>query len=274
MKPSELSLQLRLIASAIDVAEQPSWRRVANAIAGVLFATDKSLALSVREALHAEIEKLMPGVFALYDTNPGGKGYKAGYVSFGLVPAQWKDEGIIGGILIQADYDPKSFRSEAPDPPDEKFEHSKKGGIVELAITGCYYNKLQGGGCDPDVAVGIVGLSGADVYVDAKEKVISIELVDPGMLKDGLASIVKDIAANPPDYAQSEERKRKNDSPTGSPASLLKWLSQNNRSSVGRSEIDALARAQSAKTGKAMGNAKRDIEDFFKKRGWAIDPNA
>lgn len=274
MKPSELSLQLRLVASAIDVAEQPSRRRVANAIAGILFATDKSLALSVREALHAEIEKLMPGVFSLYDTNPGGKGYKHGYISFGLVPAQWKSEGIIGGILIQADYDPKSFRSEAPDPPDEKFEHSQKGGTIELTVTGCYYNKLKGGGCDPEVAVGIVGLSGADVYVDAKEKVISVELVDPGMLKSGMESIIKDISAHPPDYAQSEERKRKDDVPTSSPKALQQWLVKNQRSDVGKSELEALARAISARTGKAYSNALSDVTDYFRSKQWPVNPNA
>lgn len=274
MEPDQLSFALREIAAAMDSAEQPSRHRVAAAIAGLLFATDKSLALTIRESLHAEIEKLLPGKFEIYDTNPDGKGWRAGYVSFGLGPSQWKDEGIIGGVLIQADYDPKSFRSEAPDAPGDDFKHTQGGGIVELAITGCYYNKLQGGGCDSDTAVGIVGLGGADVYVDAKEQVISVDVVDPGMMKEGLESIIKSISSNPPDYAQSEKRKKKQRSPTGSPQSLLAWLVQQQRSDVGQSEIDALANAQAAKGGKAIGNAKRDITEFFPSRGWSVNPNA
>lgn len=273
MEPDKLSLCLKRLASFLDRGAVTR-EAAASAINGLILATDKSLALAVREALHAEIEKLMPGKFELYDTNPDGKGWRAGYVSFGLGPSQWKDEGIIGGVLIQADYNPKLFRSEAPEPADPKFQHSQGGGILELTITGCYYNKLQGGGCDSDTAVGVVGLSGADVYVDDKESVFQIDIVDPGMMTAGLDKIIREISSNPPDYAQSEGRKRKSRAPTGSPQSLMAWLVQQNRSDVGQSEIDALANAQSAKSGKAVGNAKKDIADFFRSRQWPINPNA
>jgi len=272
MEPDSLSLCLRRLAFSLE--HGMGRRAAASALASLIFATDKSLALSVREALHAEIEKLLPGKFALYDTNAEGKGWRPGYVSFGLGPSQWKDEGIIGGILVQAKYDPASFRSESTGKPDPKFQHSQGGGILELQVTCCYYNKLRGGGCDPEVAVGVVDLGGVHVYVDAKESVFQIDVVDPGMMKSGLEAVIKDISSHPPDYAQSEERKKRDQTPTGSPQSLLKWLNLQKRSDVGQSEIDALARAQAAKTGKAVGNAVADITKFFRDRGWPVNPSA
>jgi hypothetical protein len=272
MEPDSLSLLLRRLASSVEGGM--SRRAVASAVASLLFATDKSLALSVREALHGEIDKLLPGKFALYDTNAEGKGWRPGYVSFGLGPSQWKDEGIVGGILVGAEYDPSSFRSESTGKPDDKFQHSQGGGIIELQVTGCYYNKLLGGGCDPETAVGVVGLGGVHVYVDAKESVFQIDIVDPGAMKTGLDSIIKDISSNPPDHAKSEKRKKGEQSPTGSPQSLLKWLGLQQRSDVGKSEIEALARAQSQKTGKGFGNAVADITKFFRDRGWSMNPSA
>lgn len=275
MGPRELSFRLRHLASIIESRGRGMSRvAAASAVAALLLATDKSLAFAVREALLAELEKIMPGRFELYDTNPDGKGYRAGYISFAIGPTDWKQEGIIGGILVQCSYNPKDFRSEAPENPGEDFRHSKGGGIIELSITGCYYNKLQGGGCDSEAGVGTVPLSGADVYIDAKEKVISIELVDADMTRQGIESIIKEISANPPDYAQSEKRKRRNNVPTGSPQSLQKWLVQQGRSDVGQSELEALARAISQRTGKAYSNALSDVTDYFRSKGWPVNPYA
>lgn len=272
MQPNDLSLELRSIAFAIDQGMTSASAR--SAVACLILATDRSLSVSIRDALMAEFEKLVPGQFVKYDTKEEGKGFRAGYVSFGIVPAEWKAAGLIGGILIQCDYNAKDFRSEAPENAGDDFQHSKGGGTVELTMTGCYYSHAKGNKCDPDTAVGVVPLSGADVYVDAKEKVFSVELVDADMTKAGLQSIVKDIIANPPDYAKSEKLKRKDNVPTSSPQALQKWLTQNGRSDVGQSELEALARAISNRTGKAYSNALQDVTSFFRSKQWAVNPNA
>lgn len=236
-----------------------------------LFATDKSLALAIRDAVQSEIEKLIPGEFGeLYDTNDSGKGWRSGYVSFALQPATWKTEGIIGGCLVRGTYDPGEFRSEAPDAPGPDFAHSEGGGALSLNFTACYYNKMLSGGCDAEGVTADLGR--VDVLLDEKERVVEVDVVDPTRFRSGIQKIVQDISSNPPDYAQSEKRKKKHQSPTGSPKSLLQWLIQTGRKEVGQSEIDALANAMSARTGKPLQMVKDDIKDFFRKGHWPIDP--
>src|SRR5271166_5674302 len=111
MEPGEIVSHLRAISAAIDEAQEPSRVLVARALLRLLLATDKSLSVTIRDALSNEIHKLVPGEFGgeFYDTNPGGKGYKKGYVSFGLDPQTWESAGIIGGILFKMNYDPVQF---------------------------------------------------------------------------------------------------------------------------------------------------------------------
>ena len=238
-----------------------------------LIATDKSLALAIRDALQAEIERLIPGEFGeFYDTHESGKGWRKGYVSFALQPATWKAEGIIGGCLIRGTYDPNQFQSEAPDTVLPGFKHSKGGGDISLSFSACYYNKTLQGGCDPEGVTADLGQ--VTLLLDEQEKVLEVQIQNPDKFRSGIKQIIQEISSNPPDYAQSEKRKKKYKSPTGSPASLLHWLVQTGRSDVGQSELDALATAISNRTGKSSQMAKEEVQTFFRKRGWPINPNA
>jgi len=270
--PESLVPELRTLAAKISASKNPGLIYVSSDIFKLLIATDKSLALTIRDSLHAEIEKLIPGEFTdLYDTNVEGKGFRSGYISFGLQPASWRSEGIIGGILIKGEYDPSLFKSEATEPVQPGFKHSKGGGMVSLHVTACYYNKTLGGGCSTDL--GIEDLGTVDVLIDAQEQIVDLQIVDSAKLSGGIKSLIKEISARPPDYAQSEKRKRKFKSPTGSPKSLLNWLIQNQRSDVSQSELESLARAMSARQERSYESALKDATDFFQKRGWAINPD-
>lgn len=289
-----VSSLLRSIAAAIDASAAPSRSRTASAIACLLLATDKSLALTVRSSLVDEISSVVPGEFGveLYDTNPDGKGFREGYMSFGLDPNSWENDGIIGGILIQCTYNPSMFKSEEPDakhPSRPGWKgHSQSGGLIQMGVTACYYNKLRGGGCavggagggaggeeggSGGAVSGPVSLGPVDVLVDAQEKVVDIQ-VDAATMSRELKKIIADILANPPDYAQSEDRKRKSKSPTGSPQSLLKWLVANQRKEVNQSELEALARAMSLRSGGSYVQTLEKVTDFFTSRHWAVSPKA
>jgi hypothetical protein len=235
--------------------------------------------LTVRDSIFAEIRRLVPGEFGedYYDTNPGGKGYKNGYISFALDPISWDTEGIIGGILFQCSYDPNSFKSESSGEDDVEWKgHTEGGGIIQIQMSGCYYNKQLGGGCASREESGMskpVSLGKIDVLIDVKEKVEDIK-VDESALASGVKSLIKEISSNPPDYAQSEKRKQKSKVPTGSPASLLKHLIQTGRSDVGKSELEGLARAMSARQERPVQNVLQEVTKFFQDRGWAINPRS
>ena len=179
----------------------------------------------------------------------------------------WKNEGIIGGILVRCKYDPKTFKSEAPDVQDVGFSRPDGGGVIRMDVQACYYNKQIDGGCDPQGV--IVPLGSVDVLIDPKEAVDTITV--EGDFGSGIKEIIKEISANPPDYAQSEKRKKKHVAPTGSPQSLLKWLSQTNRSDVGQSEVEALARAM-AERGKPYNLALEEATKYFRARQMPINP--
>jgi len=273
MEPGELVTHLRAISSAIDDAQEPSRTLVARAVLRLLLATDKSLALSIRDAVFNEISKLVPGEFGgeYYDTNPGGKGYKKGYVSFGLDPQTWESAGIIGGILFKMNYDPSQFASEAPEPtaPEAKdFKHSKGGGVVQLDVQCGYYNKLIDGSYSLERALGKI-----DVLIKPDEGVDTTEVKDPATFAKGIQDLIQEIAADPPEHAQSTKLKKKYNAPTGSPQSLLKWLLQNHRSDVTQGELNALARAISGKSGRGFQQVLEEVTDFFRKRKWAIEPD-
>lgn len=275
MGPEEVVSHLRAIAMGIEKAQEPSRVLVARALFRILLATDKTLSVAIRDAMGLEIGKLIPGEFGgeFYDTNPGGKGYKKGYVSFGLDPNTWESSGIIGGILFKMNYDPAQFSSEAPEsavPGADEFKHSKgSGAIVSLTVECGYYNKLVDGSYSDGKSLGSV-----DVMLNEKEGVESVEIKDPGTFRKGVSDLIQEIASNPPDYAQSEKRKQKNKSPTGSPKSLLNWLGQQQRSDVGKTELESLARSMAERKGQAYENVLDEVTKFFRGRGWAINPKS
>ena len=273
MEPGEIVSHLRAISSAIEEAQEPSRVLVARSLLRLLLATDKSLSITIRDSLSNEINKLVPGEFGgeFYDTNPGGKGYKKGYVSFGLDPQTWESAGIIGGILFKMTYDPAQFSSEAPEPtaPESKgFKHSKGGGVVQLEVQCGYYNKLIDGSYSMERSLGKV-----DVLITPQEGVDTIEIKDPSTFAKGIQDLIQEIASDPPEHAQSTKLKKKYNAPTGSPQSLLKWLLQNHRSDVTEGELNALARAMSGKSGRGFQQVLEEVTDFFRKRKWAVNPD-
>lgn len=280
--PSAIVQELRDIADRIDRAEMPSRTAVAAAIEDVLasfstegyrdiVASDKSLALAIRDAIHGEIQKLVPGeVTSLYDTNPDGKGWKPGYVSFGLQPVSWQTEGIIGGILIRCTYDAAEFRSEKLDDGPKDFKHSKGGAALSVSLSASYYNKKAGGSVETQSTTADLGT--ATLAIEADESISEVDL-DAGQVSSGVKSVMQDILSHPPDYAQSAKRKQKHVAPTGSPGSFVKWLLQNNRSDVGKSEVDALVRAM-AERGTAAGTAREKVMDALRHARIPMNPNA
>jgi len=269
MRPNEASAWLRRIAAYVDSEAAPSASAVRSALAAVLVATDRTIGLAIRDALFNETVTLMPGTFEdMYDTNVGGKGFLGGRVSLGVQPSVWKAKGVIGGILISGDYSGQ-FKSEAPAkiPPD--FKNSKGGGLLSLGVEAKYYNKQAGGGQEKPVSLGDV-----DVLVDVHEDIISVQIVNPTLYEDELRKIIDSIAAHPPAVAQGTAWRKKN-SPTtvNTPVALLKDLLKNQRTDVKRSEVTALANLMAASQGTSVLMATSAIEDFFKRRGWAIDPN-
>lgn len=274
--PSEIVRELLDIAERIERSASPSRSAVAASIEDVLallgefrVATDRSIAVSIRDALHAKIQELVPGeVSELYDTHEGGKGFRSGYVSFGLKPMSWQNSHLIGGILVSGSYDSKSFRSEKPEGAGKDFKHSKGEHIITVELTASYYNKKPGG--DVETQGATVPLGTATVHIGDDESIIEVE-VDSSKLGGGINHLIQEIVSNPPDYAKSKTLLKKHNAPTGSPQSLRKWLNQNGRSDVEQGELEALARAMAAR-GKPYSNAMDEVTKYFRSRGFPIKP--
>lgn len=268
MEPAELSFRLRQMASAIDASNRPSLSLFMHDLRGVLTATDKTIALKVREALVRQINQVLPGAFeGPWDTNPEGKGWRAGYISFGLKPAGWSQAGLIGGVQFRCQYDLKEFKSEEPEPGEpgaQGFKHSKGGGVFTLQIEAGYYNhKLEGSYSEARP------LGSATVMVDEKENVVTeagkeaVELSDPAGLKSGVVDLIKSIEKDPPEAAKGAALRKKGQAPTGSSKSLMEWLDKQGRDTVYRSELEALARAMSGKSGRPYGQVlEKVMRDF------------
>ena len=277
MIPNQLSVYLRIASSVSS--------RFANRISNFVLATDKSIALTIRDALFNGIVWAVPEEFGgseYYDTKLEGKGYRSGYVSFGLDPTSWEVGGIVGGILIQCNYDENEFKSEEPDTEDPDFQswkgHSQGGGVIVLDVTACYYNKRLGGGCavvsDPNIDLGPVHIGKVEFMVDAKEKIIDAGVVNPSLMASSLKNLIKTVLSNTPEEAKSSRRKKQEALPTGNEKTLLKWLIRNERSNVNLSEIEALSRAMSARTETAYGSMLEKNLTFFRRKLWPINMNA
>lgn len=273
--PNIIVGSLNELADYIDMHHSPRISAVKQALFRILLATDRTLSVSIRDALVTEIARIVPGEFGgeIYDTNPAGKGFRPGYISFGLKPQTWEAADIIGGILFMCEYDPSLFRSESPDP--QSPNHAKWQGrsqnedIIELEnIEIGYYNKKIGGKVSDKISLGKVG-----VLIDAKEQVISIIIEHEAGFAEGVKNLIQEIKNDPPAVAQSEAFKKRNRSPTESPKALLTWLNRTNRQDVGKSEIEALANAMAARSERPLGTVLEEIKQFFTKRHWPINPN-
>lgn len=286
MTPDKLSFHLRRLASFINSSESPSRSLVISAISRLLLASSRTLGLTVRDALMSEIMKAVPGEFNAddyYDTNPAGKGFRDGYISFGIRPMSWADAGIIGGILIQCTYDPQDFKSEEPEGIPEWKGHSGGGGLIELYTTACYYNKLLGGGCadthsGEGEGSGGGAVSGAkdigdiNILIDAKEKIVETQ-VESSIISHEIKQIIADILSNPPAIGRGKEWQKKNLVPTGSAKALLQHIMNTGRRDVGKSDIDALSRAQAER---GLGTFSQNLEknmDFFRSRFIDVNMN-
>ena len=269
--PDSISESLERIASYIDASDRVSLSRVKSAILRILIATDRSLALTVRNLLVENIQRLVPGEFEeqLYDTNPEGKGFRPGYVSFAFKPVTWDNADIIGGMLFRCTYDSDLFRSESPEKPDTNWKgHSKGGAILDMNLEVGYYNKTSEGSYSDAHQLGAV-----TVIFDANENVTDFEFTDSAAIVSGIKGLIQDIEQDPPAVAQSVAFKKRSRPPTTSPAALLKFLNKTNRQEVGQSEIEALARAMADRSGAAYQMVFQQVKEFFTKRHIGIDPH-
>lgn len=236
--------------------------RIAARVAVTREATDRSFAESIRNVLVAEIHKQLPGKFdpELYDTNPQGKGYAAGYISFALKPSDWKAADLIGGILFRCIYDTEDFRSEKPEGDASWMGHSKGKNFVEIPVEAGYYNKRLGGGLTNPTYLGDIEVL---VMEDESTKVSSID----NMARE-IESIIAGVIADPPAAAIKPKKMKPSAPPTSSPQAMLKWLNEQNRNVVMQSEIDLMARQ---KNPEAPGTAKLELERWFQSRGISVD---
>lgn len=271
MEPADLSARLLQLASYVSKSPRPSVSFLRRSLAAVLLATDRSMAESVAKALAGQVAELMPTEFdgETYDTSVRGKGYKGGYVSWAMKPNTWQSEDLIGGVLFGCKYDASEFSSEAPDDGADWQGHSKGEALLTLQVSAAYYNKKLGGGVDERVDLGT-----CTVHLDAKENVVEADIDDPAAFKSGLQGLIKQVADSPPDEALSQGLKKKRLPPTVSIPALYKWLLQNQRTEVNRSEINALVKNMSEARDRAPGTVLEEVNSFFKKRGMPIDEAA
>lgn len=238
----------------------------------VVIATDRSLAEAVRERLLPEILKLFPsGYFQdkLYDTGEAGKGFRPGYISFGLRPEAWTAKQLIGGILVRGTYDSKNVRSRSPEPNTPEYkEWEKAGGNPELKggaaetvkLEAGYYNKIKGGSYDRSRSLGEIAFT-----IDELEHIDELELTDTGAVKSGLESLVQNVLDDPPEAAISAGAARSK-SPYTSLKKFLHYLSDEGRRGFRMEEIEALSQF--------TGKSKDEILSWLRSRGLSQEQRA
>ena len=130
-----------------------------------------------------------------------------------------------------------------------------------------YYNKTSEGSYSDAHQLGAV-----TVIFDANENVTDFEFTDSANIVGGIKGLIQDIEQDPPAVAQSAAFKKRSRPPTTSPAALLKYLNKTNRQEVGQSEIEALARAMTDRSGAVYQMVFQQVKEFFTKRHIGIDP--
>ena len=273
MRPSDVSRILRNIATYIDSSNRPSIRRVSNSLASVVIATDQTVAVEIRSAMASGITQLLPDEFdgSLYDTASSGKGRMGGYVSFGMDPNSFENNGLIGGILFKCQYDKSHFTSEAPEPtPSSWSGHSMGGAVIDLTVECGYYNKRDNGSYTYVTQLGTF-----TVELDSLERVVDSQFSTALSFEKGIRSVIDQVLMNPPAASVSAKRLKKSVPPNTSESALLKWLLSTGRSDVFLSEIESVARTKVSK-GTAHGGFRVEVQhiiDWFTSRGWSVDTN-
>jgi hypothetical protein len=239
--------------------------------ARIVIATDRSLAEAIREKLLPEILSLFPsGYFQdkLYDTGEPGKGFRPGYVSFGLRPDAWNERQLIGGVLIRGTYPSSAIRSNSPEPNTPEWkEWAKngnprlKGGEAEsIKLEAGYYNKTKGGTFDRARSLG-----DALFTISKTEMIEELVLANPPSVKSALESLVQDIIDDPPEGAESAGLTRSK-SPYSTMKKFLNYLVDEDRRTFRRNEIDAVSQS--------TGKKPEDIMTFLRARGFSLDKAA
>lgn len=237
----------------------------------VLLATDRSLAESIREEMLPKILALFPsGYFEdkLYDTGESGKGFRPGYVSFGLKPMAWSDKGLIGGILVRGTYPSQTVKSQAPEPNTPEWKKWKDAGgnpsleggeaeVVELRAG--YYNKTKGGSFSRDQDLGQ-----ATFTIDQFEEIQDFELADPDGLRAAVTEVVDDVLRDPPEEAVSKSKRvQRQKSPYSSLKKFLHHLMDEGRNTFRMDEVRALVQF--------TGKSEREIMEWLRKRNLSVE---
>lgn len=249
--------------------------------------TDRTLSILIRDICIPDLAALVPSEFSggssqLYDTNPKGKGFDSGYVSFALKANSLINNYLIGGILFKLKYDINQYRSETPTngvfPQGQK--HSKGTQLVIFNVEAGYYNKLAEGGYSLQQNLGEY-----TIEFDDQEQITSSTFIDTAKATKGINNIINIIMANPPVSAQSSRWRAINQPsvtmPTTSLRAFHKWLlTQKNQhdpatqlAEIYGSQINNLAQALSAGSGNSFQTELAKVTNYFQSRGWTIDHN-
>lgn len=237
----------------------------------IVISTDRSLAESIREEFLSQFLSIFPtGYFddKLYDTGEGGKGYRPGYVSFGLKPTIWYDKGLIGGILISGTYPSKTIYSESPEPDTTEWKEWEKAGgsstleggeIGVISLQAAYYNKKEGGESSRKQNLGK-----ATFIIDNLEHIEEIEIDSVNIVKSGIEFLVDDVLRNPPDNAISKSKKvQRQQTPYSSIRKFVDYLSSEGRNTFRKNEISEVSKY----TGKPI----LEIKEWLRKRGFSLE---
>lgn len=236
-------------------------------LAALKISTDRSIAESIREALLPLILEQFPsGYFEdkLYDTHESGKGFRPGYVSFGLRPVSWTDKGLIGGCLVRGSYSSDIIKSNSPEQGTPEWKEWKESGgnsslsggeAGEIDLSVGYYNKSGQSSFSMGRSLGV-----ATFTIDDFEEVEDMELSDPDGLQDGIESLVDEVLKSPPEGATSQSKSvLRKQSPYSSLRKFLFYLSDEGRSTFRPDEIKAISQF--------TGKNEREITEWLNKRG-------
>lgn len=234
----------------------------------VMFATDRSMALTLREKMIDEITAALPPGYMeskLYDTKESGKGYSDGYVSFGLRPHELNKHGLIGGILISGVFDTKQVRSTSPEREDSKWKAWQDAGgnpsiagvTTTMTIYASYYHKKKGGGIDEILRTYRAG--SAKFAFDQFENLLFFELADPGLTASAITSLVNSVVRDPPEGSVSKSKTvQRKVSPFSSKKKALEYLNA--------AGINTITKDQVMEISRWTGELPLKIIEWFRKR--------
>lgn len=258
-----------------------------------LVATDRSLAEDLREHLFAAVSNAVtPGSIEgkWHDTAEKGKGFRPGYVSFGVRPLLWDSKGINGTILIWGQYDPP-IKTESPEPNTPEFKEFEQGGgnpdtdglsqFMELHAG--YYFKQPSGKLtrlereeqetteNPEFSQ---DLGGAEFLLNKLEQVVELVLNKPAWVREGVDKIIEAVAKNPPEGAMTKNKaKKKQLSPYSSLRKFLVYLNDAGRNEYYKDEVDALYQWTGKPHPAIHDYLKRAYKTYVPQNRGAVKPN-